>query len=97
MDHRTTLLGMNTMRAIEANARIGKVLLHDLRKLIPEFEQELGGEINIHALSRATEALIDAADAVHDRANKLVKDSEFEVPADDAEGVILVQQCCGGK
>ncbi len=97
MDHRTTLLGMNTMRAIEANARIGKVLLHDLRKLIPEFEQQLGGEIDINALSRATERLIEAADAVHDRANQLAKDSEFEVPPDEDEGVILVQQCCGGK
>lgn len=96
MDHKTLLLGMNTLRAIEANARISKVLFNGLQDVSPAFEKELG-TLNLHQIGQAVDRLIEAADAVHKNADRLHKDTDIQIPPDDADGVILVPQCCGTK
>ena len=87
----------NEMRAMEANARISKVLL---KSLVPNVRQACE-QLDCVApdtgpLKEATARLIHESDAYHDKLNEIAKGNTILIDEDD-ENVILVEQCCGGK
>ncbi len=95
MKRKNVLRAMHAIRAVEANARIGKLLLRELADIAPRVEKAVGREIGLEALNEAAERLIREADAVHDIATKFVRGAGIEIPPDDADGVVLTVQCCG--
>jgi len=99
MKRKHIVRGVNLMRAIEANARVSKVLLNEFKETGKRVEKELDVSVDLSELEAAIDNLIDVADAFHEGGNTLLRARPdlVKVPTDDQDDVILVVQCCGGK
>lgn len=86
--------GVNVLRAIEANARINKVLFQELEQIVAKAEGEFDVDLNIRSLGRRIDKLIETSDEFHEYATQLVGD-RVTIPDHDDKDVLLAVQCCG--
>ena len=85
---------MNLLRAIEANARISKVLFQELEAVSCAFEDEEGVELNHEKIGRKIDKLIKTLDEFHSNSNG-VAEPVVKIPDHDDKDILLSVQCCG--
>lgn len=89
---------LNKIRALEANARVAKVLFHDL-------DEDVAAGLDLvnvpytgmPTLKASIDNLISEADAMHKTLFDLAQQNNVDVPLDDDEGVIIPMSGGGGK
>ncbi len=88
----------NQVRALEAHARVGLVLLAELERTAKKVTNETGVHIDLTDIRTCMELVVDRADDFHNgQATSVITIAGVEVPSDESGELLLTVQCCGGK
>ena len=85
----------NQLRALEANIRVGIVILEDLQRSTEKINEQAGVNIDLHYIEACMKHVRNAIDAFHEAAMAYMKENDIPAPTED--DLLLEVQCCGGK
>ena len=86
----------NQVRAMEAHARVGLVMLEELERTAKKVTKETGMPIHLGDLRHCLEKVVEATEDFHEgQAARIIEAAGIEVPSDESGELLLTVQCCG--